>query len=208
MTCSRLIDRAAVLACLCVAGCSSDSSAPSDGGLPDRSSTSSDGGLAEASAMPSEGGADGDQVVACSVDSQCQSDGPGPYACAPGGVYTGCGGPSPCVLQTPCNTDSDCHDAGSGDVCQTSACPCQSFAGLCAPACTGSGQCSAGETCQAGHCVATPCTTNADCVANFICDPTSLTCQLKTCQTDGECNGYCVDNVCASKPGVCVPGPV
>ncbi len=196
------MNRAALVLFLCVAGCGGSTTLQSPDGGADSGSISDGGG--DTGPGQTEGGGS----AGCSSSSQCNVSGQAPQECAAGGVVTGCGGPSPCDLNTPCDTDSQCGDAGQGMVCQTAVCKCQSYAGLCAPGCTDSSQCGAGYSCQASHCVPTPCSTDLDCTTNYVCDPSSHTCQVKACQKDSDCRFYCIDNLCASKPGVCVPEPV
>jgi hypothetical protein len=145
----------------------------------------------------------------CSSSSQCT----GGNGCAPGGVNRTCGGPSSCVGNVPCNADSDCADSGVGPFCQPVRCPCGAYAGLCGVACDSPANtigCPAGhvgQACQGGRCISA-CATDSDCIANYSCDAVSHTCQAKPCETDSDCNGYCVDKQCASQPGMCVPGSV
>ena len=145
----------------------------------------------------------------CSSSSQCS----GGKGCVPPAAGRCGGGISPCAGNDPCNTDSDCADSGLGPFCQPVQCQCGAFAGLCGVDCNsailtmGCPLGHVGQTCQGGHCSNNTCATDSDCIANFTCDPTSHTCQAKPCQTDGDCNGYCVDNQCASQPGMCVPVP-
>ncbi len=199
------MNRSALVLLLCVAGCGGSTTLqPPDGGADSGSGGTSDGGGDTGSGQTTEAGGS----AGCSSSSQCSASGQPPQECAAGGVVTGCGGPSPCDDNTPCNADSECSDAGQGSVCQTTICKCPSYSGLCAPGCTDSGQCGAGYTCQASHCIPTPCCADGDCTPNFVCDPSSHTCQVKACQKDSDCSGYCIDDLCASKPGVCVPEPV
>jgi hypothetical protein len=147
--------------------------------------------------------ADGGLGARCSSANQCSIE----QECAPGGIVSGCGSctvPSPsCKL----NSDSDCSDAGSGMICQSVTCSCNPTLGACVPGCTGNSDCGSGQTCNAGHCITPPCSTDASCGTNFVCDPTNHGCAPKSCGADADCSGYCVDGICSAQPGACEPEP-
>jgi hypothetical protein len=48
------------------------------------------------------------------------------------------------------------------------------------------------------------CTRNDQCPVNFAC---SMTCQRKSCTSDSDCAGFCVNGACYSDIGTCVSTP-
>jgi hypothetical protein len=80
--------------------------------------------------------------------------------------------------------------------------------GSCIPACQGASDCGADEACAAtGHCVAKPCTSDADCPSTSTVDYacSAGTCSIKSCKTNADCGAhYCVSGTCYPTPGMCV----
>ncbi|HEY2407507.1 MAG TPA: hypothetical protein VGI10_15960 [Polyangiaceae bacterium] len=110
-----------------------------------------------------------------------------------------CGLDADCPLASPhcvshacvkCATDADC----AVGVCTS---------GACAPACSAQNPCTAPFTaCSAAQrCDAIPCSDSSTCPANGTC--TSGYCARKTCSTDAECSGYCVNLQCYDSLGYC-----
>ncbi len=99
---------------------------------------------------------------------------------------------------TVCETDSECAGVSNGAYCYA---PC----GVCTPACTMPAECESFEDCVEGRCVGS-CVDDADCPANFGCvaEGTGKTCLRKSCDTDADCDGYCVLHQCQSALGACV----
>jgi hypothetical protein len=156
-----------------------------------------------------------DGGILCSSNADC----PSTMSCSPGGAngggYAGCG---ICAApQYPCSTDSDCAVIGDAAPSQPMVCgpggPCtcavNGKAGSCIAACTPASGCGPDEACSStGHCVAKPCTTDADCPSTQYVDYacSSGTCAIKSCTTDADCGGhYCVSGTCYPQPGICVP---
>jgi hypothetical protein len=149
----------------------------------------------------------------CHTNNDCAQGG-GPFlSCSPGG-YSGGGACDP--TNAACNIDADCaliHDAAPAVpmVCG----PRNPFDcanpknGDCIPACKGPSDCAAEQACESGHCVALPCTIDANCPAVGIQDYTCSAggrCAAKACTGDSECHGgYCVNSYCSSVPGLCTP---
>ena len=111
-----------------------------------------------------------------------------------------------------CLSDEDCIvgdnlGGGGGTVCDTRRIPCLCDPGpTCNAPCTRAEDCAAGDTCLPdGHCVPTTCTTDVDCVDQFVCDTSaSNTCERRTCSTDVDClSGYCVKGLCFDQRGFC-----
>jgi hypothetical protein len=159
---------------------------------------------------PADSGAPSDGAVACSSSADCR----GGMECSPGGVTIGCG---ICAMpQDPCSADSDCKlidDAapatpmvcGPGGSCT---CPVGGKSGSCIPACQSASDCGSDETCSpTGHCVAKPCTTDAQCPSTSTVDYacSAGTCAVKSCQSSADCGAhYCVSGTCYPQAGMCV----
>ena len=151
---------------------------------------------------PDAGSTDGGAAT-CSSNAQC-NDGSFFELCFPGGVVTGC---PICVQPNPaCKMDTDCS-THPGTVCDLAPCTCGGQLS-CVPACAPGASCGAGLTCQAGHCISIPCTTDGNCPANFKCGTTSQ-CIRRGCASDADCGGvgYCVNQSCYDQPGKCEPAP-
>jgi hypothetical protein len=94
---------------------------------------------------------------------------------------------------------------GPGDQCT---CPFNGKSGNCIPACQSPSDCTADETCSAGHCVAKPCTTDSECPSTQYVDyacSASRTCAEKSCKTNADCGAhFCVNGTCYPERGMCV----
>lgn len=120
--------------------------------------------------------------------------------CAPPGTAPGCG---VCFMDPgDCTTDAECEARGAGMICEPITCACFDQRS-CVPGCTDDSTCAEGETCDvaAGRCVATPCTTAAQCPTDFSCATDA--CARTTCTTDAECDGFCVLGRCYPSSGEC-----
>jgi hypothetical protein len=163
-------------------------------------------------ACPQDAGSNGDGPRACHSNADCGSL----LSCSPGGQPSGCG---VCIAPpNPCNVDSDCQVINDAAATQPMVCgpggPCTcgvgGKTGSCIPACHVATDCAADEACGAsGHCVAKPCTTDADCPSTSSLDyacSAAKTCAPKSCTTDADCGAhFCVNNTCYPQPGSCVP---
>jgi hypothetical protein len=155
------------------------------------------------------GGSQSDGPQPCHTNADCS--GPFAYSCSPGGAVVGCG----VAMRPPypCNVDSDCQliqDAAPPRpmVCgQPGGCV---YGNSCVPACQSDSDCAGGDSvCRLGHCVAKPCSVNADCpsigIYDFVC--TSSMCTSKGCASDSDCHGgFCVNRTCSPQQGFCAPG--
>ena len=123
-----------------------------------------------------------------------------------------CSGDSRCVPQelvgvcsgaacpdNQCNANIDCTTAGTGDVCIS-----VDNVRMCQPACNDSDNpCPAHQQCDAtGECKTKLCSDDSACPANYSCSPNQ--CLRRFCDTDAECQGYCVTGECRQAPGSCV----
>ncbi|MEO7331894.1 MAG: hypothetical protein ABI193_25180 [Minicystis sp.] len=107
-----------------------------------------------------------------------------------------------------CQADSDCADAGVALICDK---PCACFhggAGLgngCTAGCATNADCGSSLVCNATHrCEPAPCAAPADdCTPNYMCSAGA--CAPRTCATDVECGGRCVNGSCAPTIGTCRP---
>lgn len=141
--------------------------------------------------------------VPCPAGCRGSSDCSVGRICVAPGASPGCG---VCQPGPSCSVDGDC---GSGRVCELAPCSCSGSGRSCAPACTAGG-CHAGESCGGdGHCAPTPCSSTAQCPADFECvfppGPGSPHCQRRACTVDVDCGngGYCVDQACYGALGAC-----
>ncbi|MBS2016376.1 MAG: hypothetical protein JST00_26060 [Deltaproteobacteria bacterium] len=166
--------------------------------------------------------------ASCRVSSECK---PGFEQCLGPGAFGGCG----VAAGGNCDTDEDCKNVGNppaldagadgGDGGEVEAGPpparlvcappgaCQQR-GSCAPPCTSDQQC--GSTPEVprrcvlstGKCELVQCSSDAECAVNFRCSdgPVRL-CTRRSCTTDAECKGACVDKLCYSGIGKCTPLP-
>lgn len=103
-----------------------------------------------------------------------------------------------------CSADTDCF--GTGQVCDDRKQPCQCNPGnTCNSPCTSNADCGTGDTCSLpdGHCGATTCTTDSDCIDHFAC---TTTCARRTCSSQADCavdGGFCVKGRCYETLGFC-----
>ncbi|MBK7830647.1 hypothetical protein [Nannocystis sp.] len=123
--------------------------------------------------------------------------------CVPPGAVT-CGGATGCTLDgAPCNTDPEC--GGTPDapqICVPD--PCCGMS-LCQPGCLGPADCGPAAMCGAdARCVPATCTDEPDCPANYSC--TANTCAQTPCDSDAQCDGFCVNGGCQPALGYCM-GP-
>jgi hypothetical protein len=118
-----------------------------------------------------------------------------------------CGTPCPDPTSS-CSSDADC---GTGWICDPK--PCCSNATACTLGCTDGSQCPlSGEACVAGRCAPQICSDGDLCPTNSTCmfqgGALSGECDPKSCTTDADCNGYCVDGFCEDRLGLCyAPAP-
>jgi hypothetical protein len=147
------------------------------------------------------GGAGGANGGPCWSATDC-----GAATCAPPGTPL-CGGACIGVLH-PCTTDSDCApDAAAPSVCEQVPCSCPAGKG-CVAGCTSDGDCPQGQSCASDHhCLPTPCgATSSGCPADFTCNLSGASggaCARKSCQSDAQCSGACVEGLCYGAPGTC-----
>eukprot|EP00545_Synedropsis_sp_CCMP1620_P005513 CAMPEP_0119016150 /NCGR_PEP_ID=MMETSP1176-20130426/11842_1 /TAXON_ID=265551 /ORGANISM="Synedropsis recta cf, Strain CCMP1620" /LENGTH=243 /DNA_ID=CAMNT_0006969483 /DNA_START=29 /DNA_END=760 /DNA_ORIENTATION=+ len=110
-----------------------------------------------------------------------------------------------------CSSDLDCFGSLLCDD-RKAKCLCNGSGPVCNPACTSDTDCGLGDTCSLpdGHCVATACTVDVDCVDHFACSATGGTsCERRTCTADPDCSdgGFCVKGKCYVDRGFCSPPP-
>jgi len=206
----------AVLAALMTVGCAADNAPSSvDSGARDGSltgagggagtpggggSTASGGGTGSGSGGTSYPGAGGGVGSDCRSQADCGS---ATVTCLAPGESPGCG---ICQqLKAPCTVDGDCASRGAAWICELAACSC-SAAKSCVQGCTDSGGCATGQFCGADHrCAANLCTPgDRSCLPNFTCGSDGH-CARKTCNTDADCSGACVEGQCYPRPGTCTP---
>jgi hypothetical protein len=122
-----------------------------------------------------------------------------------------------CTMGDGCESDADCADAGAAFVCN-SWCACPNYGGdtgpgtQCIKGCGTAADCGPVATCTATHhCEALPCTTDADCGANYSC--LMGACAATPCAKDSDCTAswFCVVagpdtgvTVCSPALGVCM----
>jgi hypothetical protein len=134
----------------------------------------------------------------CESSDACQGSG---GRCVAPDEFIGCGTCQP--LDPGCSADANCAPVGL--VCgpaPATACACVPVL-QCISSCTTAPFCLPGQLCDtAGHCVATPCSTDMDCPQQFTCAETG--CARRACTADAECsNGYCVRGRCFDTLGMC-----
>ena len=103
-------------------------------------------------------------------------------------------------VDNPCVNDGQCD---MGMVCAEEPHPCACTGERdCIAPCIAGDPCGSGKQCDAGgHCVAQPCSQDADCPSNFSC--TGGACERVTCKASSECDDYCVKGSCFAIPGNC-----
>jgi len=164
-------------------------------------------GTGSASSAGSDAGKLSGQGGPCSVDSDCYFDGSPPALLCWSGQSIGSGYLQCAYFNTTnCQQDSDCSDAGPGEVCQPTTLACSGT--QCGPKCTSASDCLAtsppgGLAClTTGHCGPIACSRSGDCPVNYTCDADR--CVVKSCTSDSECSVACVDGLCAAQAGVCM----
>jgi hypothetical protein len=175
-------------------------------------SSSQDGGQSSGGKGGSSGGGTNSGGVGGGIGSPCHSTSdcpivqgfPGPLYCSPPGAAQGCGacpGLIPPAMNW-CNTDAECRADGGTKICEH---PCGGICpmGSCVPGCTAETVCPIGMACGAtGRCQASACSMSADCPPDFDC--LNSGCVRRSCESDAECDGYCVTGACYSALGACV----
>ena len=165
---------------------------------------SPDAGVSSSGGATSTGGTQGSTSIHTLGASQCREDGDCDVqeqsTCVPPG------GPAPCAAACPpteCASDSDCQADGPSFICEGAwQCgECAAGVKICIPGCVDASGCNAGEVCTAHRCVPASCQSDVDCPTDFACAGGS--CGRKTCTTDANCSGYCVEGLCYSAPGTC-----
>ncbi len=136
----------------------------------------------------------------CSTQSQCMAN----TACAAPGTPQACG---TCNTEAgDCTADSQCKARGATFVCDPVPCTCSNQK-RCIQGCTSDATCDEGTRCDvaSARCVAIACTGDPDCPSNFRCGA-SKTCERASCQTDADCDGFCVLGQCFGQGrGECRP---
>jgi dienelactone hydrolase len=148
----------------------------------------------------------GTQIIAredCESSDACQGSG---NRCVAPDQFVGCGACRP--IDPGCASDTQCQPFGA--VCAPAppmACACVPVLQCLAPCQTSALGCATGEQCEpSGHCVATPCSIDADCPSQFACAASA--CMRKTCGADSDCSmGFCVLGRCFDTLGTCAAPP-
>jgi len=144
------------------------------------------------------------QHVCCTEDTQCDNGNFSEFCLAPG-AFAGCGAcnsePSTCTI------DNDCKAMGATMICQPRTCACD-FENDCVAGCTSDAQCGEAQACNltSNHCEALACAATPDCPVDFAC--TDGHCIRATCETDNDCDAFCVGGACYQQAGVCTDRPV
>jgi hypothetical protein len=189
------------------AGAGSQAGAVGKGGSEGNQSGSGSGGDSESSGGKggSSGGSTTGGGAGGGVGSPCRADADCPVAidlyCSPPGAAPGCGA-CPGEPFNACSTDLDCRTNGENEICER---PCGGICpmGSCVPGCTEETVCPIGTVCgTAGRCQASACTVREDCPPDFDCHNSG--CFRRPCDSDAECDGYCVTDACYSALGACV----
>lgn len=143
-------------------------------------------------------------IPTCTEDAECT----GGQRCRAGDEPFGCGGACQVPIET-CKGDFDC---ATNEVCNPVECSCTPDAKACFPGCKKDTDCGLGEECEQRRCRSKSCSKKSDCPAQFTCrmnfDDRDQ-CRRTECMTDSACDGgFCIDNVCWGKPGMCewLPG--
>lgn len=172
-------------------GSQSGSGSEDDNQPPGGKGGSSGGGTTSA-------GAGGGVGSPCRADADCPV-GRDLHCIPPGAVQAACGAcPEPFNA---CTTDADCLADGANEICEL---PCAGICpmGSCMPGCTEETVCPIGTVCgTAGRCQASACAAREDCPPDFDCGDSG--CFRRPCESDPECDGYCVLDACYSALGAC-----
>ena len=114
----------------------------------------------------------------------------------------------PCLQNPDCKSNAapvcvnrSCVACASTTDCATGIC---NALHQCVPGCAAASDCSDPfTTCSdtAQRCVPSSCKSAAECPTNGTC--TEGNCVRKSCTMDGECNGYCVNDLCQERLGTC-----
>jgi hypothetical protein len=125
-----------------------------------------------------------------------------------GGTCYSPGAPTPCGIcyepPVPCMNDTECAMQDPTTICNPPQCSCGGSE--CMPGCMSDGDCKAWEYCSPGHrCLPDTCSSNADCPTNFEC--ATMACARKSCTSDADCNGLCVNSECHDMAGHCMLPP-
>ena len=110
-----------------------------------------------------------------------------------------------------CSTDSDCvGDGGSTAgtmICAPaprSDCYCNG-AMFCVPGCRTNAHCGPGQACNSSHSCQNTCVAgDGTCPLNYSCGASGF-CEQKSCKSESECSGFCVNGLCYQTRGTCEP---
>ena len=135
--------------------------------------------------------------ICCSAAEPCQAS---TGSCTQPGVTLGCGACN--TMPGDCTGDAQCSTHGPHQICEPIQCSCNG-AMACAMGCVDDTPCTEGQTCDlaAARCKPRACSAAAPCPGNFDC--TSGSCARRTCTSDLDCDGYCVDGACFTQRGSC-----
>lgn len=180
------------------AGSGGNGGANAGGSGTSTSSSSGTGGNASSSSSSSSGGMLG--AGECRTTDDCVE--PNIGICQSPDAPAMCGicyePPNPCTM------DSECAMQDPTTICNPP--PCSCGGSECMPGCMADADCKIGTHCSAGHrCVPNTCATKADCPTNFDC--TNMECGRKSCTSDAECSGFCVNGSCYDVAGKCMLPP-
>ena len=165
------------------------------------SSSSNGSSSGETTASSSSSGSGGLNPGQCRTTEDCTA--PQGQTCYSPGEPLPCGACYEPIL--PCTTDMECANQPSPSICKKAQCSCG--ASECLPGCMTAADCAVGEACgQDDHrCKPQTCAASPECPTNFDCQQTQ--CLRKTCATDAECNGNCVNGQCYDMLGSCLLPP-
>jgi hypothetical protein len=199
-------------------GATSSGGATGSGGFSASGGSGGKGGAGGSGGTSSTGGPDAsaDKPPAtwgmpCSSQDDCEPSTGMYFTCHYPGESPGC---PPCRTgPSDCSTDGDCiRDGGSATgtmICelQTSgACYCPA-AMFCVVGCRTNADCGSGQACNQGHSCENTCVAgDGTCPVNTSC-ATSGFCRRRSCASDSECSGFCVNGWCYQARGTCAPIP-
>jgi hypothetical protein len=149
------------------------------------------------------GGSGGDLPTGqCRQTADCSQPGD---TCVSPDFDVGCGACQEPLPEELCVDDQECKGEGEPFICAPVQCPCSGQANTCTPGCTSDDDCPAHLECDAtNRCSAKSCGGETDCPANYGCSGGS--CARRSCSSDADCEGYCVDGTCYADPGWCWDG--